>query len=72
MVDVNAEDLSFCNCSISLSSTFEADNLVFPHGSLFLLVCDRLRGEEGTAESNRDVRSDGERASRVLSLSKFG
>ena len=68
-MDGKAEDRSFCNCSISLSSTFEADKLVFPHGSLFLLVCDKLRGEEGTAESKRDVRRDGERVSLLFSLS---
>ena len=63
-VDEKAADLSFCNCSISLSSTFEAVRLLVAHGSLFL-----LRVEEGTAESKRDVRSDGEMVSRLLSPS---
>merc|ERR1712018_203402 len=71
LLDEKTEDLSFCNCSISLSSTFDAVKLFVPHGSLFLLVCARLSGEDGSlvAESNKEVRSDGDMVSLLLSFS---
>ena len=54
--DAKPEDLSFCNCSISLSSTLEAIRFLVLHGSLFgVLVC-----------CNKDAYNDGDRESLLL------